>query len=168
MSLRRESLEWLGWEQCEMPAEFAHGVMTEDTNMRYAKAVIVCAAGDGEISERERQWLIGYLITGGDSEAIIDVVRTYTASDSLKDLIGDDPYLVLTGRSMIYDALRACAADGELAEGERQRIMEAAAELNVPVETVTELEEIVGQEAVLRKRRHKLIVADSLAAAGIG
>jgi uncharacterized membrane protein YebE (DUF533 family) len=162
---RRESFEWLGWEQFEMPPEYA-GVMTDDTNLRYAKALIVCAAGDGVISERERQWVVGYLITVGDSDAVIEEIRAYSGNDSLKDLIGDDPLLVLTGRSIIYDALRACAADGDLADGERDRILEAAAELGVPAETVAELEEIVQQEGVLRKRRRKLILEDSLAAAG--
>lgn len=162
---RKESFEWLGWEQFEMPPEYAM-VMTDDINLRYAKALIVCAAGDGAISERERQWLIGYLITVGHSAAVIEQIRTYSGGDSLADLIGDDPLLVLTGRSMIYDALRTCAADGELAAGERDRILEAAAELGVPAETVAELEEIVRQEEALRKRRRKLILDDSLAAAG--
>jgi uncharacterized membrane protein YebE (DUF533 family) len=162
---RKESFEWLGWEQFEMPPEYAT-VMTDDVNLRYAKALIVCAAGDGVISERERAWLVGYLITVGQSAAVVDQIRGYSGSDSLKDLIGDDPLLVLTGRSLIYDALRTCAADGELADGERDRILEAAAELSVPADTVAELEEIVRQEEVLRKRRRKLILDDALAAAG--
>lgn len=165
MGQRKESLEWLGWEQFEMPPEYAD-VMTDDINLRYAKALIVCAAGDGVISQRERQWLLGYLITAGHSAAVVDQIRAYSGGDSLKDLIGDDPLLLLTGRSMVYDALRTCAADGDLADGERDRILEAAGELSVPAETVAELEEIVRQEDVLRKRRRKVILDDSLAAAG--
>lgn len=72
----------------------------------------------------------------------------------------------MTARPLIYDALRSCSADGELSEGERARISDAASQLGVPAEVVAELEEIVWEEAKLRKRRHKLIVLDTLAAAG--
>ena len=165
MGLRRTSLEWFGWEMYELPVEFVEE-MTDETNLAYAKAIIVCAAGDGDISERERAWLVGYLVSAGDSDAVIDEIRTYTGDDDLQDLINSSEYMSLTARPMLYDALRACSADGELSEGERARIADAASRLGVPAEVVAELEEIVQEEAKLRKRRHQLIVLDTLAAAG--
>lgn len=85
---------WSGscWEMYELPVEFVQA-MTGETNLAYAKAVIVCAAGDGEISERERAWLVGYLISAGDCDAVVDEIRTYTGSDDLRDLLNSSEYM---------------------------------------------------------------------------
>ena len=164
MADRMTAFKWLGWELFELPPDAATAVSDED-NLLYAKALLVCASGDGEISQQERDWIVGYLTTAGDSEEVVETVRTYDGSDSLEDLFAAASSMALYGRGMIYDALRACSSDGELSAGERERIVDAAERVGLPTSLVDELEEIVRQEEGLRKRRHKLIVADAFAAA---
>lgn len=159
------AFKWLGREMYDLPADVAMEVSDED-NALYAKALLVCAAGDGEISQLERDWIVGYLTTAGDSDAVIEEIKTYDGTDVLEDLIAASPGMKLYSRGMVYDALRACASDGELSSGERARVVDAADRMGLPPETVDELEQIVNEEAALRKRKHKLIVADSFAAAG--
>jgi uncharacterized membrane protein YebE (DUF533 family) len=158
------SFEWLGRELYELPPDAAAAVTSEE-NMLYAKALMVCAAGDDEISQQERAWIVAYLTTCGISEEIPEAMKTYDGSDTLEDLLAATPNMPVYRRSMLYDALRACASDGELSAGERERVMAAADRMDLPRELVDELEQIIHEEEALRKRRHKLIVADSLAAA---
>jgi hypothetical protein len=65
---------------------------------------------------------------------------------------------------MLYEALRACASDGELSAGERERVRVAADQVGVSREIVDKLEAIIHEEGLLRKRRHQLLVAEPLAA----
>jgi len=165
MDQRMTALKWLGWEQYELPAEAA-GQVSEADNLAYAKALMSCAAGDGEISPAEREWIVGYLTTAGDPEAVVDAMADYDGGDEIGDLLGLSPILGLTGRALIYDALRACASDGELSPGELDRIGSTADGLGISRDVVAELEQIVDEEKALRKRRHQIILADMLAGAG--
>ncbi len=164
MDRRMTAFKWVGWEYHEIPPEVAEQFSDAD-NLSYAKAILVCAAGDGEISSQEREWLIGWLTTAGDSDEVIEAMQTYDGGDSIADLISASPLMRASGRSLVYDALRACASDGDLSAGERERIQDAAAQLGIPTDVVAELEQILNEEQGLRKRRHQLIVADALAAA---
>lgn len=167
MAEQMTAFEWLGWEMYELPPEVAAGV-TDGENLLYGKAIVVCAAGDGEIDPRERKWIVGLLTTAGVSQQVIDAIAVYDGSDSIEELLGATPGMPMYSRSLVYDALRACASDGELSTGERDRVLAAADRMGLPRQVVEELEQIVHEEEGLRKRRHKLIVADAFASAGAG
>jgi len=139
--------------------------VTEADNLAYAKALMTCAAGDGEVSQAERDWIVGYLTTAGDSEDVVGAIADYDGGDDIDGLLSQSPVLGLTGRVLLYDALRACASDGELSAGELDRIGSAADSLGISREVVAQLEQIVNEETSLRKRRHQLILADAMAAA---
>jgi len=124
--------------------------VSDEENLLYAKALLVCASGDGEISQQERDWIVGYLTTAGVKENVTDAVKTYDGSDTLDDLFGSTSSMALYSRGMIYDALRACASDGALSPGERDRIVAAADRVGLPATLVDELEEILQEEAALR------------------
>jgi uncharacterized tellurite resistance protein B-like protein len=162
MSRNETSFKWLGWELYELPPEVA-GTVTDADNMAYAKALIVCAKGDGVISPKEREWLIGYMTTTGVSPSVVEMVKTYDGEDSLAELMKASPGMQTFRRGMLYDALRICASDGELHPAELDRIRHMADLVGISRETLAELEQILVEEEKLRKRRHKLIVADALA-----
>ncbi|HVF14829.1 MAG TPA: hypothetical protein VM942_09540 [Acidimicrobiales bacterium] len=164
MAQRMTAFRWLGWEMYELPPEVATAV-TEEEHLLYAKAIVVCAAGDAEIAQPEREWIVGLLTTAGVSPEITDAIETYDGSDTIEDLLSATPAMPVYGRSMIYDALRACSSDGELSAGERDRVFAAADRMNLSRQVVEELEQVVREEGTLRKRRHKLIVADAFAEA---
>lgn len=164
MDRRKTGMRWLGWEIFEHPPEIIDEYSEAD-NMAYAKAITVCAAGDGEISQHERDWIIGYLTSAGSPEEVIEAMRTYEGGDSIEDLVNSSPGMKFTGRGLIYDALRACASDGELSSDERARVVSAASRLGIETDVVDAIEAIVNEETALRKRRHKLMVADVFASA---
>jgi len=58
---------------------------------------------------------------------------------------------------MLYDAIKACSADGEYSSGERETVTKMAAKLGVDAEIVKQLEEICAEEAKLREKRLALI-----------
>lgn len=158
------AFQWLGWETLGLPRDVATSISEAD-NMAYAKAVLVCAAGDGVIAPEERDWIVGYLTTAGVPAAVVEAMKTYDGSDSIEDLMAATPMMPVFGRSMIYDALRACASDGEISPGERARIDTVASRIGLAAEVVDELEAIVHEEEGLRRRRYQLIVAEPMAMA---
>jgi len=61
---------------------------------------------------------------------------------------------------VVYDALRACAADGTAPTPEAlDPVLRAADAIGIPRELVADLQEIVMAEHALRRRRHALVVA---------
>jgi hypothetical protein len=59
-------------------------------------------------------------------------------------------------RCCIWDAIRACGADGELADEELATIHKMAARVGVPPEVVDEFVEIYNPEQALKARRIQL------------
>jgi uncharacterized tellurite resistance protein B-like protein len=154
---------WLAWENYELPPEAAANVSEAD-NMAFAKALLVCAKGDGVISKREREWLVGYMSVTGVLPSVVEMVKTYDGEDSIDDLLKASPTMPTYGRAILYDALRICASDGELHPAELDSIRRMADAMGISREVVATLELIVQEEEKLRKRRHKLLVADVFAA----
>lgn len=159
MDRHRTSFAWLGRETFGVPTEMATSI-TEEENLAYAKALMVCAKGDGEITPDEREWLIGYSVTSGHSQEIVDAIRTYEGGDSLEDLLNASPNMPAYRRFLVYDALRACASDGDLAAEERERVAGMAALMGLQGDVVDELEQIVQQGDALRRRLFSAVMAD--------
>ena len=64
---------------------------------------------------------------------------------------------------VVYDALRACAADGTAPTPEAlDPVLRAADAIGITRELVADLQEIVMAEHALRRRRHALVVAPTL------
>ncbi len=164
MAARMTPLRWLGWEFLDLPSDAAAEISSED-RATYVKGMMVCAMGDGEISPQEREWVAGYLMACGDPEDFVESMKAYDGSDTIEDLVKRTPNMRVYRRSMLYDALRACASDGELSDGERERVLAAADRMGVSPDVVSELEGIVQEEEALRKRRHDVIVAAAFAEA---
>jgi uncharacterized membrane protein YebE (DUF533 family) len=56
----------------------------------------------------------------------------------------------MAARGLVYDAIRACSADGEIAEKERAAVTRTAAALGVPAEVVKQI------EAAYRSEQHAM------------
>ncbi len=62
----------------------------EDYNL-YSKALLVCVNGDGELTEAERKWVLGYLETCGASEDLLKELENYEATDDFAQLVQGYP-----------------------------------------------------------------------------
>jgi signal transduction histidine kinase len=157
---RMTALRWIGWESWKGPAELYDQITHED-NLTFGKATLLCAGGNAQLTEREREWLEGYLTAAGDAEWVIEAVRTYDDSDSLEDIM-QVPGMAATARAPLYVAMRACASDGPLTPAELDRLRRGGAAMGVAPEVIRDLEEIVAAEQALQDRRYELIAAPAL------
>ena len=149
------AMKWIGWENWEVPAELYPQVTDED-NLNDAKAAMLCAGGNGVLTERERDWLLGYRAACGDADHVLEAVRGYDDADRLEDIVGL-PSMKVVVRSMIHIAFRMCASDGPLTAQEVERMHESARRIGVSPEIVDGVRRIVDDEAALRRRRYELI-----------
>ena len=87
----------------------------------YMRALLCCANGDGQLQPGEREWVVGYAGTLGVPDELLDELRGYPADDDIAELIKDDTAVRDSRRAIIYDAVRACAADGDRRRAPRRR-----------------------------------------------
>ena len=128
----------------------------------YFKSLLLCAAGDGELAPEERAWVAGLAATiGGDKYS--EMVKNYAADEDLLQVLQQSSRIDSSARHvMLYDAIRASAADGVLSDGERDTIQKMANFMDIKKETVAELEKLYNEEtAQSNKRRELLFPVDS-------
>jgi hypothetical protein len=154
------ALRWFVHENWDMPGEVVDQISDED-NLIAGKVMLLAAGGNARITEREREWLIGYLTAARDADWVIEAVATYDDSDTLEDLVRL-PGIPETVRGMLYDAIRMCSSDGPLTPDELGHLGRSAVALGVTREDLDELRAIVEADAKLRRRRFNTIVAPVL------
>jgi len=125
--------------------------------LEFFKALIVCANADGELSEAERAWCIGYCAATGATAETLEELSNYDGGEDINVVIQRGRHLGTAHRPVIYDAIRACSADGELSDGERATIAKVAAEIGVTDEELAEFERIHGEDLAMRERRVKAV-----------
>ena len=106
----------------------------------FGKALLVCANGDGKLAPAEREWVLGYLATGGASDAVLAELNTYAAKDDIVKLVAATPSVAASSRAVIFHAIAACAADGDLSSGERKTVVRMAGALGVSEDGVKQIE----------------------------
>jgi signal transduction histidine kinase len=158
---RMTALSWIGWENWEAPGELYEQITDED-NLLAGKATLLCAGGNAQVTEREREWLVGYFTAAGTADWVLEAIRTYDDADTLAELM-QLPGMPSIARSQLYEALRMCASDGPLTSDEVERVHCAADAMGIARSLVDELHEIVVAEHALRGRRYELLVAPVLA-----
>jgi hypothetical protein len=52
-----------------------------------AKAVLICAQGDGQVTAAERDWMLGAYAVRGVPAALIDELRSYEGKDDIAELL---------------------------------------------------------------------------------
>jgi hypothetical protein len=142
--------EWLfqhEWNFGELPPASAVS--------NYMKSLLICTKGDGVISPQEREWVVGYSAAMGGSAELVEEMRTYEGDDDLASLVSMEPSVDASRGALVFDAIRASDADGELAPGELETIREMAGLLGVP-EVVDPLYDLYKQESDIRAKRNAL------------
>ncbi len=123
----------------------------------FGKALLVCANGDGRIAPAERAWVLGYLEAYGCPEEVTERLATYEGHDPIERVVDSSPSMRLSARSALYDAMRACLADGELDAGERATLARMAQAVGVEEAVLDRLVEHYHDELHLRGRRLRLL-----------
>jgi signal transduction histidine kinase len=157
---RAVALRWFVQENWDMPGE-AGDQITDEDNLMSAKATMLIAGGNGRITEREREWLIGYHTAAHGADWVIEAIAAYDDSDTLDDL-KDIPGFTQVARGQVYYALCMCSSDGPLTPDEVSRLERAVDELGIAREELDEIRAIVEAEAGLRRRRFNAIAAPVL------
>lgn len=122
----------------------------------FTKATLICAKGDGVLSPKERDWVVGRAATINSSG--YELAKTYPADEELADVIANSPVINKSGRrSLIYVAIQACAADGEYHQEERDKIHRMAKSLGIQEDVVNQIEEICIEESKAREKRIALL-----------
>jgi tellurite resistance protein len=126
----------------------------------YGKALITCANADGKITDEERSFVLGYFDAFGCDSAVLDKLRTYKGGDDMSAIINRSPMLQGTARASVYDAIRACMADGELHTDEKQAIAKMASSLDLTDFDVQELIDVYVEELEVKEKRQRLTYPD--------
>lgn len=152
---------WMFSDTWGIPAE-ANVALSDEENLQYGKALILAASADGQLSEKERGWILGYVATGGHSSDTVAKLREYSGGDDFESLFELGMQKVAQ-RVCIYDAIRACGADGDVAAQELAAIKKMALKLGLTEQLVDEFKAIYDAEQALRAKRISLVFPSGLA-----
>ena len=133
----------------------------------YGKALIMCAAGDGKISEEERQWVVGFFAAFNSPTEIIRSLKTFDGKGDIIKTLSTGNTIASTPaakRWLVWDALNTCAADGDLNEGELKRIRSMASAIGLEPRVVSEIEHLHNEQTNLRKKQFALLWPDGIPA----
>ncbi len=150
-------ISWLFKEQfgfSQIPANVSYEA--------YFKSLLICANGDGTLADAERDWVIGYASAYNRDSAVIEKLKVYKADEDLETVFSGDPLISETRRSLILDAIQACAADGEYSEKERAIVLKGAKILNISEDELKKIEEIYFETVKLREKRLAVIFPKGL------
>jgi uncharacterized membrane protein YebE (DUF533 family) len=153
--LSRQISEWMFLETWGAPPSISDQ-RTEEGNLEYGKALIIAASADGTLSDAERNWILGYVAAGGHSPDTLAQLSKYKGGDDFEGLFKRGVQQIAQ-RVCIYDALRACGADGEVAPQELAAIKKMAVRLGLPETLVDEFKAVYDEEQKLRAKRIALV-----------
>ena len=126
-----------------------------EVQIKFGKAVMVIAAGDGELSRTERDFFLGMARGFGASEQTIQEYSAFDPhSEKLENLLTPD-YRHLA-RHFLYDAIKVSRTDG-YHQKEHEQVLRAAKLLGIDAWTVQAIEAIVQAEEGLRATRLALL-----------
>mmetsp|Transcript_16115 Transcript_16115/g.29047 ORF Transcript_16115/g.29047 Transcript_16115/m.29047 type:complete len:180 (-) Transcript_16115:108-647(-) len=140
----------------------------EEKLRRFAAALCNVSGADGEVSEEEMRFIMGYCASKGYPQSIMnDIPGMCRAAEtkSREDVLKETKELLTlgslknAGRQIIYDGIRAASRDG-LDGKERAAIESVAKELGVEEDTLSKIYDLVDQENSLRAGRIKLLFPD--------
>ncbi|MFC3435198.1 hypothetical protein [Nocardia seriolae] len=133
----------------------------------FFKCIMICANGDGELAAAERDWVPGFCEAFGGSPELLAELDNYKATDDIAtvlaartpvDAAADDAGN--WARTLVFDSIRACYADGFLSGGERNTINAMANQLGLSAAEVNQLEEHYLAERSLQVKRFNLLFPD--------
>jgi len=131
---------------------------SQDALLDYFKALVVCCNADGNLTEEEREWCMGYCAATGGTEETLQALREYVGDEQVAVIIGRSRPHAATHRRLIYDAIRAASSDGHYNEAERSTIRRMAGEVGVTNGDVDAFEALYAEEQRLKDRRIGLVI----------
>lgn len=123
----------------------------------YLKSLLICANGDGKLAPEERDWVVGYASAYGAPDSLVEVLKSYEATEDIEKVISLTVESDGSRRYLVYDAIKACSADGEYSDPERATVAKMAAKLGISTDLVKQIEQICIEEAKLREKRLALM-----------
>ena len=129
-------------------------IAAED-NANYAKALMIIAGADGEISAGESDWFYDRGRAMGVPEFVLEDFKRFDWRNAkLEDHVGTNHAVA---RILLYDAITMSGADGDYSAEEAEQVRNAARLMGVSEDVVDALEGIVAMEKALRDARHTLL-----------
>jgi uncharacterized tellurite resistance protein B-like protein len=123
----------------------------------YGKSLLCIANADGTLADEERRWIMGFSYTNGVSWDEVSSWSNYQANDKITDLLAKRPLLNFAARSVIYDAIRACAADNDYNSKEQSMVRKVGSALGLTESDVAALEGAFHAENGAKKKRIEVI-----------
>lgn len=136
-----------------------NSVPPEEADYKLLQAILICANGDGELAEAERDWVLGLGAMLNVADDKLDSLKGYDTADDLAKTVGSDPLVDEFGRrATAYYAIKACQADGSISAGERSTIESMAAQAGLAPDLVQYIFALVEAENKLKALRRVLIL----------
>ena len=125
-----------------------------------AKAVVICARADGELSPAERDWVVGACAVRGLPAEVIDDLRDYQGKDDLAKVLDGTKIGRAAARVVVYFAIQVCGADKKIDDRELGAVIKMGGLLDVPESVVRQLKAVYEEEQALRRKRIELVFPD--------
>lgn len=138
------------------------GKLDPELQLRVAKAVMIIAGADGELSPAEWAAFVGGLRAFQMPEAMLEELARFDPHNAkLEDyLTGDFKHLAAPARFMLYTAIWVSRADGRYAVEERAMAARAAKIMGIDDDVLAALESHAEIEAATAAARAALIFPD--------
>lgn len=153
---RLQAISWVYGEQFGFAR--APSISEPEVTRNMALSLLAVAAGDGALSDAEREWIAGYCAAKGYSDEIVAEIKSAAppSGSEVKELM-QLGVLKASARILLYDAIRASSVDG-YRPGEAAAVRAIAKALDIDVSVVVELEELVVAEEELKQKRIRLLM----------
>lgn len=135
-------------------------ICTGPTREIFLKSLLICANGDGQLTENERKWVIGRAATGGAPESLLDELMEYKADEDVNSVIAGTLATNNSRRAVIYFAVKAASADGDYHGDERDAVRNVAASMGIESAAVEQIEQLCADEERLKAKRIAICFPD--------
>ena len=122
----------------------------------FGKAIMICANGDGELTQEEKDWVLGYFATNGATESVLNELKAYDANEDIQKMVEPIPDPGIHN-AIIYFAIKACDADGEISEGEMATVLKLAQTLDISEAVVHSIKALYQEEKGMRSKRNQIL-----------
>jgi uncharacterized tellurite resistance protein B-like protein len=135
--------------------------------LNYGYALLAIAGADGEVSEREFEWLVNHQRTVGAPDEVIEKYKTFDYKnanlETLLDKITVDVPTWSKSRTLLYHAIQMASADDYSSE-EQKAVKKAAKLLKVEDDIALALNRLVEAEEAVTALRKALLQTEVLEA----
>jgi tellurite resistance protein len=138
------------------------GKVDPEMQLRLAKAIMIIAAADGELSPPEWAMLVGGFRAAQMPDAMLEELAKFDArSAKLEDFLADDyKHYKSPARVMLYSAIVISRADGRYAAEERAAAARAAKIMGIGDDLLSALEGHAEIEEAAARARAALLFPD--------